>query len=251
MKQSELSKILDQRWKEPWRLREDREKAILKSHGKIIKMLASTPLPTEYGYFTYMVFGDYTTGEFHNAVIYGDAKKGIKKEGMLVRVHSSCGTSELFHAVNCECREELDEAMKRISKNKSGMVIYLNQEGAGNGIAPKIEAYSKSLIWKGNKVVEAKDKQGKPITVYDAYKMLGYKPENRSLLVAAEIIKFLGIKSIRLMTNNPKKIEELRKYGIKVEPEGIHIKPKSKIVRDSLKAKAKILGHNITDKDLK
>ena len=251
MKQSELSKILDQRWEELWKFSEERERILQKSHSKIIKLLASTPLPTEYGDFTYMVFADYATGEFHNAVIYGNAKKSIKKNGMLVRVHSSCGTSELFHAMNCECREELDEAMKRIRKNKSGMIIYLNQEGAGNGIAPKIKAYSKSLVWKGNKVVEAKDKNGKPITAYEAYKMLGYKQENRSLLAAAEIIKFLGIKSVRLMTNNPKKIDELRKYGIKVEPEGIHIKPNGDIVKNSLKAKAKILGHNITSKDLK
>ncbi len=251
MKQSELSKILDQRWEELWKFSEERERILQKNHSKIVKLLASTPLPTEYGDFTYMVFGDYATGEFHNAVIYGNAKKSIKKNGMLVRVHSSCGTSELFHAMNCECREELDEAMKRIRKNKSGMIIYLNQEGAGNGIAPKIKAYSKSLVWKGNKVVEAKDKNGKPITAYEAYKMLGYKQENRSLLAAAEIIKFLGIKSVRLMTNNPKKIDELRKYGIKVEPEGIHIKPNGDIVKNSLKAKAKILGHNITSKDLK
>ncbi len=251
MKQSELSKILDQRWEELWKFSEERERILQKNHSKIVKLLASTPLPTEYGDFTYMVFGDYATGEFHNAVIYGNVKKSIKKNAMLVRVHSSCGTSELFHAMNCECREELDEAMKRIRKNKSGMIIYLNQEGAGNGIAPKIKAYSKSLVWKGNKVVEAKDKKGKPITAYEAYKMLGYKQENRSLLAAAEIIKFLGIKSVRLMTNNPKKIDELRKYGIKVEPEGIHIKPNGDIVKNSLKAKAKILGHNITSKDLK
>ncbi|MGC8651911.1 MAG: hypothetical protein ACP5UH_01520 [Candidatus Micrarchaeia archaeon] len=251
MKQSELSKIFDERWEEPWKLRNERGRALAKSGSRLVRLLSSTPLPTEYGYWTYMVFGDYTTGEFHTAMVYGNAKKSIKKDDMLLRVHSSCATSELFHATNCECREELEEALKRVRKNGSGMVIYMNQEGAGNGIAPKIAAYSKVLVWKGDKVVEARDRQGEPVSIYEAYKMLGYKQENRSLLAAAEILKALGIRSVRLMTNNPKKIEELRKYGIAVEPEGIHIKPKNKIVENHLRAKARLLGHRISDRDLK
>ncbi|MGC8479023.1 MAG: hypothetical protein ACP5NE_03835 [Candidatus Micrarchaeia archaeon] len=252
MKQEEVLGLFEERWSEPWKLREKMENSLKKSGRKIIKFLASTPLPTEYGYWTYMVFGDYTTGEFHTAIVYGDAKKNIKKKGMLLRVHSSCATSELFHATNCECREELEEAMKRIRKNGAGLVIYMNQEGAGNGIFPKIMAYSKSLVWdKKGKVVEAKDKNGKLISVYNAYKMLGYPLENRSLAAAAEILKFLGIKSVVLMTNNPKKIEELEKYGISVEPISIHIKPKNEIVREHLRVKAEMLGHKISEKDIK
>ncbi|MGC8710528.1 MAG: hypothetical protein ACP5RF_02890 [Candidatus Micrarchaeia archaeon] len=250
MKQSEVSKLFEERWNEPWKLREARANALKRSGGKIVELLASTPLPTEYGYWTYMVFGDYTTGEFHTAIVYGDARKSIKKEGMLLRVHSSCATSELFHATNCECREELEEALKRIRKNGKGLVIYMNQEGAGNGITPKIMAYSKSLVWKNGKIVEAKGKHGKVVSVYDGYKMLGYPPENRSLIAAAEILKILGIKSVVLMTNNPKKIEELEKYGISVKPMGIHIKPKNKIVREHLRAKAEMLGHRISEKDI-
>ncbi|MGC8687430.1 MAG: hypothetical protein ACP5RM_01880 [Candidatus Micrarchaeia archaeon] len=252
MKNGEISKLFEERWSEPWKLRDEMEKSLKKSKSKMIKFLASTPLPTEYGSWTYMVFGDYTTGEFHTAIVYGNAKKNIKKKGMLLRVHSSCATSELFHATNCECREELEEAMKRIRKNGAGLIIYMNQEGAGNGIAPKIMAYSKAFVWgKNGKIVEARDKHGKPISVYDGYKMLGYPPENRSLAVAAEILKFLGIQSVVLMTNNPKKIEELKKYGISVEPVGIHIKPKNKIVREHLKAKAEMLGHKISEKDIR
>ncbi len=251
MKQSEISELFKERWNEPWKLREAREKEMKRDGGKIVELLASTPLPTEYGAWTYMVFGDYTTGEFHTAIVYGDAKKSIRERGMLLRVHSSCATSELFHATNCECREELEEALKRIRKKGQGLVIYMNQEGAGNGIGPKIKAYSKSLVWKNGKVVEAKDKHGKPISVYDGYKMLGYPPENRSLLAAAEILKFLGIKSVVLMTNNPKKIEELEKYGISVEPMGIHIKPKNEIVREHLRTKAEMLGHRISEKDIR
>ncbi|MGC8669781.1 MAG: hypothetical protein ACP5TL_01350 [Candidatus Micrarchaeia archaeon] len=251
MEDKEISKLFDERWEEPWKLVAKREKALIKHNSKIIRLLASTPLPTEYGNWTYMVFGDYTTGEFHTAFVYGDARKSLKPRNMLLRVHSACATSEIFHATNCECREELEEAIRRIKRNRSGLIVYLNQEGAGNGIAAKINAYSKVLLWKGENIVEAKDKQGKPLSVYMAYKMLGYNPDSRSLLPAVEILKSLGIKSVKLMTNNPKKIEELERYGIEVKPESIHIKPKNKIVEHSLRAKAEILGHRISSKDLK
>lgn len=217
----------------------------------IVKMLSSTPLPTEYGGFTHIVFGDLTNGQFHVMMVYGDARKIKKNERLLLRVHSACGTSELFHATNCECREELDEAMKRIAKAKSGIVIYMNQEGAGNGITAKIKAYSNTFEWKNGKVVERRKKDGSPVTVYDAYKKLGYPQENRSFAAAAAMLKAFGIRRVRLMTNNPKKVEGLKQYGINVQPYGIHIKPKNKTVKRHLEAKARILGHRIGSKDLK
>ena len=242
-------RLFEERWKKPGKLSHDIE-GKLKRKGAVT-LLGSTPLPTKLGGWTYMVFGDYTTGEFHTALVYGDAKKNLKKDNVLLRVHSACATSELFHATNCECREELDEAMKRIKRHGSGMIIYMNQEGAGNGIAAKVAAYSHVFEWRSGKVVNAKGKDGKPANIYDAYRRLGYEPESRSFLAAAGILKYLGIKSVRLMTNNPKKIEELRKYGIKVEPEGIHIKPANAMVKEHLKAKSRVLGHAISEKDLK
>ena len=216
----------------------------------IVKMLSSTPLPTEYGGFTYVVFGDLTNGQFHTMMIYGDASRIKKKERLLLRVHSACGTSELFHATNCECREELEEALKRISKAKSGIVIYLNQEGAGNGITAKTKAYSNAFEWKNGKIVERKKKDGSDVSVYDAYKKLGYPQENRSFAAAAAMLKEFGIRKVRLMTNNPKKVEGLKQYGIDVQPYGIHIKPKNNTMKRHLEAKAKLLGHSIKSKDL-
>ncbi|MEM3883995.1 MAG: GTP cyclohydrolase II [Methanothrix sp.] len=216
----------------------------------IVKMLSSTPLPTEYGGFTYVVFGDLTNGQFHTMMIYGDASRIKKKERLLLRVHSACGTSELFHATNCECREELEEALKRISKAKSGIVIYLNQEGAGNGITAKTKAYSNAFEWKNGKIVERKKKDGSEVSIYDAYKKLGYPQENRSFAAAAAMLKEFGIRKVRLMTNNPKKVEGLKQYGIDVQPYGIHIKPKNNTMKRHLEAKAKLLGHSIKSKDL-
>ncbi|MEM0154394.1 MAG: GTP cyclohydrolase II [Methanothrix sp.] len=222
-----------------------------REHAPIVKLLSSTPLPTEYGGFTYIVFGDLTNGQFHTMMIYGDAKKIKKNERILLRVHSACGTSELFHATNCECREELDEAMKRISKAKSGIVIYMNQEGAGNGITAKIKAYSNTFEWQNGKVVEKRNKDGSPVSIYDAYKKLGYPQENRSFAASAAMLKAFGIRKVKLMTNNPKKIEGLKQYGIDVQPYSIHIKPKNGIVKRHLEAKAKLLGHKIGPEDLK
>ncbi|EQD58232.1 3,4-dihydroxy-2-butanone 4-phosphate synthase/GTP cyclohydrolase II, partial [mine drainage metagenome] len=174
-------------------------------------MLASTPLPTEYGSWTYIVFGDMTNGQFHTAMVYGNAAKSLKKSScMLLRVHSACGTSELFHATNCECREELEEALKCMRKAGSGIIIYMNQEGAGNGIEAKVKAYSKAFTWKNGKVVGARSKDGKPISIYDAYKSLGYPQENRSFAVSAAILKKLGVKKVKLMTNNPKKDRRIK-----------------------------------------
>ena len=242
--------LFERMWSDTASLESGNLRVADRQHVPIIKRLGSTPLPTEYGGFTYVVFGDLTNGQFHTMMIYGDASRIKKKERLLLRVHSACGTSELFHATNCECREELEEALKRISKAKSGIVIYLNQEGAGNGITAKTKAYSNAFEWKNGKIVERKKKDGSDVSVYDAYKKLGYPQENRSFAAAAAMLKEFGIRKVRLMTNNPKKVEGLKQYGIDVQPYGIHIKPKNNTMKRHLEAKAKLLGHSIKSKDL-
>ncbi len=185
---------------------------------------------------------------FHTAVIYGPTTREIKSgRNVLTRVHSACATSELFHASNCECREELEEAMRRIRREGKGILIYLDQEGAGNGIKAMIDAYRMAFRWKNSKeVVPVKDARTREdISIYEAYLRLGYKMETRSFWVAADILKNLGISSVRLLTNNPSKVKGLQDEGIKAIPVGLHIKPKNKIVAAHLSAKAKLLGHNI------
>ena len=189
----------------------------------------------------------------HTAVVYGPNTRELKSgRNVLTRVHSACATSELFHASNCECREELEEAMRRIRKEGRGIIVYLDQEGAGNGIKAKIQAYSLAFRWKNGRVTQAKDKRtGKSISIYEAYRKLGYGMETRSFKVAADILKSLDISSVRLLTNNPSKIKGLQVEGINATPVELHIKPKNRIVAEHLNAKASLLGHNIKKSKLR
>ncbi len=219
----------------------------------MLKLIGETPLPTDLGGWTYMVFRDSADGRQHTMMVYrkpSDIK--AHPNGVLVRVHSSCATSELFHANNCECREELDEAMRRIRREGRGVLVYLDQEGAGNGIEAKIKAYAKAFRWDGGNVVPAKDqKTGADLSIYSAYEKLGYKKEQRSYDAPAAMLKYIGVKSVRLLTNNPSKIEGLEKAGIPTKAVNIHISPKNKIVAEHLAAKAQQLGHNINGRHLK
>ncbi len=249
-----IIKERNEEWKKPWINTNKAISAFFHAKASTVKFLGSTPLNTEFGNWTYAIFGDYTNGRIHTAMMYGKTGKGLPKlkDGALIRMHSSCATSEIFHATNCECREELEEALSRIRKEGSGMLIYLDQEGAGNGMQGKIGAYGKVFLWSNGKVVPRKDrKNGEDLSIYWGYKQLGYEKENRSFKAAADILKFLKLRRVRLLTNNPKKAQGLIDEGISIEPVSIHIKPKNKVVATHLKAKAKELGHKISDKEWK
>lgn len=256
MKENELLailKYLDRNWNEPEEVEDEMIKTLNEHKIPRLVEFGRTPLPTEYGAMTYIVFGDYATGKEHDIAVFGKFNgKELKSYSYpLVRVHSSCRSSELFHAINCECREELDLALKQMSKEKKGVLIYLNQEGAGNGIKAKLAAYKNIFKLKNGIVSVKKNKKGRQLNVYDGYAKAGYKSEHRNFAVAAAILKTLGINSVRLMTNNPNKIEGLTSNGIKVKPVGIHIKPTNEIMKGNLIMKAEKLGHNITADDLK
>lgn len=248
-----ILKYLDKNWNEPREVEDDMIKTLNEYKRPRLIELGRTPLPTEYGPMTYIVFGDYATGKEHDVAVFGKFKgKKLKSYNYpLVRVHSSCRSSELFHAINCECRQELDLALEEMSKEKKGILIYLNQEGGGNGIKAKLIAYKNTFNFKNGSITVKKDKNGKELNVYDGYLKAGYKSEHRDFRVAASILKALGINSIRLMTNNPNKIKGLASNGIMVKPFEIHIKPTNNIMRNHLRMKAKKLGHNIKANDLK
>ncbi len=236
---------MKKKWSRPWIYSERNEKIFSKQGVNGVELLNSTPLPTDYGDWTYLVFGDYTTGREQTMMIYGDFKRGSIGDGrgVIVRIHSACATSEVFHSNNCECREELIEAMKRIKRAGRGIIVYLYQEGGGNGLSAKAAAYNNTFFWKNGKI------RSKNISVYDSFRELKYKNENRSFTAAAEMLRQVGVKSVRLLTNNPKKIEGLKKYGFDVKPAGIHIKPKNTVIANHLRAKAKLLKHHIDKKD--
>ncbi|MGC8698600.1 MAG: hypothetical protein ACP5RE_00215 [Candidatus Acidifodinimicrobium sp.] len=245
---------LNKNWEKPWEVEAEMSSLLKKSRMSRLVELGRTSLPTDYGPMTYLVFGDYATGKEHDVAILGkfEGKKLRSYKYPLVRIHSACRSSELFHASNCECRQELDFAIRQMSKEKKGILIYLNQEGAGNGIKAKLIAYNNTFEWKDNKVIVRKDKKtGKDTNVYYEYAKAGYQNEHRDFEIAASILKILGVSSVRLMTNNPNKIQGLVFNGIKVKPFGIHIKPENKMMKEHLITKAEKLGHKITSEDLK
>ena len=196
----------------------------------LIMKKESANLPTEYGNFKAVVY-ECSKGLHHIALVKGeiDGNKDI-----LVRVHSECVTGEVFHSLRCDCQQQLDKALKLIAK-EGGVLVYLRQEGRGIGLVNKIKAYA--LQDKGMDTVEANEK-------------LGFKADARDYTVGTQILADLGIKRIKLITNNPKKIEGLERYGIKiVERVPLIIKPNT-TNKKYLEAKKKKLGHYLEEKGI-
>ena len=159
---------------------------------------ADAKLPTRYGDFRIHGFVDNITGEPHIALIMGNPSEC---DDLLVRVHSECLTGDAFGSAKCDCGEQLDLALKAIAEKGCGMLIYLRQEGRGIGLINKLKAYE--LQEKGMDTVEANV-------------ALGYPEDARNYSVAAQILKSFDVKKVSLLTNNPQKIDGLKKYGIEV-----------------------------------
>ncbi len=159
---------------------------------------ADAKLPTRYGDFRIHGFVDKITGEHHIALVMGNPSEC---NDLLVRVHSECLTGDAFGSAKCDCGEQLDFALKAIAEKGCGMLIYLRQEGRGIGLINKLKAYE--LQEKGMDTVEANV-------------ALGYPEDARNYSVAAQILKSFSVKRVNLLTNNPQKIDGLKKYGIEV-----------------------------------
>ena len=180
-------------------------------------------LPTAYGNFKAVVY-ECDEGLHHIALIKGHIDEN---EEILVRVHSECLTGDVFHSQRCDCNLQLGKALKIIAE-KNGVLLYLRQEGRGIGLLNKIRAYK--LQDKGMDTAEANEK-------------LGFKVDERAYAVGVQILADIGVKKIKLMTNNPKKIEGLEKFGIKiVERIPLITKPTTKN-KKYLDAKKNKLGH--------
>ena len=155
-------------------------------------------IPTEVGDFQLCLYTNHVDNKEHLALVLGDV---FEQENILVRVHSECFTGDVLGSRRCDCGEQLHFAMERIAEAGKGMVIYLRQEGRGIGLAEKLRAYNL---------------QDQGYDTVDANLMLGHQADERDYTVAACILQDYGIKSIRLLTNNPEKIERLRQLGIQV-----------------------------------
>lgn len=193
---------------------------------KLVERLTETKLPTEFGMYNLILYRDLTNNKVHTALTLGEFKEGPA----LVRVHSECLTGDVFGSLRCDCGKQLKEAMQIISREKKGVILYMNQEGRGIGLIDKIRAYN--LQDQGLDTVEANE-------------ALGHKPDLRDYGIGAQILADLGLKDIRLLTNNPRKIVGLEGYGLRVvERVPLEIEP-NPANYNYLKIKKEKLGHDL------
>jgi len=193
----------------------------------VVKRVASTKLPTEYGEFRLQAFENQVDNQTHIALVHGDIGDG---EDVLVRVHSQCLTGDVLRSMRCDCGAQLDKALCKIATEGRGVLLYLSQEGRGIGLANKIRAYG--LQDEGLDTVEANER-------------LGFKPDQRDYGIGVQILREVGVRSMRLLSNNPRKLVAIEGYGLSVkEWLPLEIPPSPSNLR-YLTAKRNKLGHHL------
>jgi 3,4-dihydroxy 2-butanone 4-phosphate synthase/GTP cyclohydrolase II len=194
-------------------------------HERLVKRIAEASLPTPYGDFRVIAYENQVDRREHVALVKGDI---AGRKNVLVRMHSECLTGDVFHSMRCDCGEQLHAAMRRIDEQGEGAIVYLRQEGRGIGLANKIRAYA--LQDEGQDTVQANES-------------LGFKPDLRDYGIGAQILLDLGLRSIRLLTNNPRKIVGLEGYGLRITGrEPIYVQPSEHNLA-YLRTKRDKLGH--------
>jgi len=192
---------------------------------KLVTRLAETPLPTRWGDFRLVLYGSSINDEHHVALVRGEV---AGKEDVLVRVHSSCFTGDVLGSLRCDCGEQLHHAMRQVAEAGEGVVLYMHQEGRGIGLVNKLKAYM--LQDEGMDTVEANEH-------------LGFRPDPRDYGIGCQILVDLGLTTLRLLTNNPKKRAAIEGYGLQITDHvPIEVKP-GPFNRRYLETKRDKLGH--------
>ena len=196
-------------------------------HDRLVKRVATAQLPTEHGRFDVTAYDSVIDGRTHIALVRGDVGDG---ESVLVRVHSQCLTGDVFASSRCDCGHQLELAMRRIAEEGRGVLLYLNQEGRGIGLANKIRAY---------------ELQDQGLDTVEANEHLGFKADQRDYGIGAQILGDLGVHTMRLLTNNPRKFVGLEGYGLAVT-ESVRLEvPPTEFTERYLRTKKEKLGHRL------
>lgn len=197
-----------------------------------VRVMAVADLPTEFGTFKIVAFWNNQDQKDHVAIIHGDV---IGKQGVPLRVHSECLTGDALGSLRCDCRAQLHAALNQIAAEPFGVVLYLRQEGRGIGLMNKIRAY---------------ELQDQGLDTVEANLALGFRDDEREYAVAAHMIDSLGIQSIKLITNNPNKVQQLTDMGITVAERIPHIMKVNEHNVDYLRTKTERSGHLFGQGDL-
>jgi 3,4-dihydroxy 2-butanone 4-phosphate synthase/GTP cyclohydrolase II len=199
--------------------------AYRRRHDKLIERVATARLPTTFGEFEVVGYRSLTDNKHHVALVKGDVA-GV--EDVLVRMHSECLTGDVFHSLRCDCGEQLESALAMIEREGRGVLVYLAQEGRGIGLLNKLKAYKL---------------QEQGLDTVDANLELGLPADLREYGIGAQILSDLGLSSIRILTNNPKKIHGLQGYGLSVSEQVPIVHTPNPHNEAYLRAKAERMGH--------